>query len=524
MVQGNSQTTLTIDSAYDWIGYMAWSPVSGDAAGYGGSGSSVWGTGALIAFFDPTGTNTLTIQPNTNTYAPGVDYWVNANGSGANNMDASFYVQNDSLEGQTLTFNGTCLTNNLVSPYTSVAFIKEFDASYNIINEDEVTPVAGQPFSLFLVTGTGVHIQYGFETVGPDANPNTLASLGEVVYAQQSADPQVSTPNNQGVVQGQNATFSVTASGTSPFHYQWSEINANVTNVLSNGSKYSGVTSNSLTITNVTSSDAATYLVTVTNSVGSASASAYLVVVPLVQAETNLLVDPSFESGVFDPSGNAGWSDFSGADFENTNDDYYDSSTPVTVVDGTNCLQIYAAGQYNGVYQDKPALPGQIYTASAWFLTPSSDQISGANTCFLEVQFRDAGGNLLEDYESSPVTTNFPANTWTNLSPTNLIVSPAGTVSVRFQITYYFAGVTGGSVYVDDVDLRLRAPAYTISASGSNAQITFPTVPGPTFRVLYKTNLTDPTWLLLTSVTGDGTVKTVFDPFGTRRFYIVNTQ
>lgn len=523
-VSGFSQTTLTIDSKQPWIGYMSWSPVPGDAPGYGGSGGGSWGTGALTAYFDVTGTNSLTLIPNTNTYAPGVAYWVNADGSGANNMDASFYVQNDALEGQVLVFNGNCISNSLVNPYTSVAFIKEFDNSYNIVNEDETTPVAGQPFSLFLVTGTGTHVQYGFETVGPNANPNTVGSLGQVVYQENSADPEVSTVANQAVVQGQSAVFTVAASGTAPFSYQWEQIVGTTTNVLSNGGRYTGATSNVLTIANITTADVGTYAVNVHNSIGSGSASASLLVISLAQAQTNLLIDPSFESGVFDSTGVAGWSDFSGSDFVSTNNFYYNSAVPVSVVDGTNCVQVYAAGTYNGFYQDKPALPGQVYTANVWFLTPSVDKISGNNICFLEVQFRDTNGNILVDDESPDVNTNTPADTWISFSPTSKLVSPPGTTSVRFQVTYYNGG-NGGSVYVDTADLRLRAPSTKPSVSGSNISLTFPTVAGPTYQVLYKAHLTDSSWTLLTSVAGDGKTHTVSDPTSLgARFYVVNTQ
>jgi hypothetical protein len=43
--------------------------------------------------------------------------------------------------------------------------------------------------------------------------------------------------------------------------------------------------------------------------------------------------------------------------------------------------------------------------------------------------------------------------------------------------------------------------------------------------VLYKTNLTDATWKVLSSVTGDGTVKSVSNPIGAKtRFHTVNTE
>lgn len=522
----NSQTTLTIDSARPWVGYMVWSALPGDAAGYGGNngGGQAWGTGALTAAFDPTGTNTLTLIPNTNCYSASNPYWANADGSGANNMSASFYVQNDALEGQGVTFSGMCLTNTLVSPYTNVIFIKEFNSGYGVINQTYATPVTGQPFSLFLQTGSGTHVQYGFTTTGPDANAATVSSLGEVVFAENSADPKVSAVTGQAAVQGQSATFNVTASGTAPFSYQWAQITGGTTNVLSNGGRYSGATTNSLTISNVALSDAGIYTVTVTNAVGTGSASAPLTVVSLAQAQTNLLVNPSFESGVFDTTGKAGWVNFSGSVFANPSGFYYNSTTPVSVLDGTNCLQVYASGAYDGVYQERPALPGQVYTAFVWFLTPASDQISGSNTCFLEVQFHDTNGTTLADFESPVVNTNTPTATWIQFSPTNRIVSPAGTAAVHFQITYHNTG-SGGSVYVDAADLRLRAPMTTVAKSGANFNLTFPTVPGPTYQVFYKTNLTDPSWTFLTSVVGDGNPHTVPDPIGaTNRFYIVNTQ
>jgi hypothetical protein len=44
------------------------------------------------------------------------------------------------------------------------------------------------------------------------------------------------------------------------------------------------------------------------------------------------------------------------------------------------------------------------------------------------------------------------------------------------------------------------------------------------YRVLYKNNVTDPSWTLLTTVAGDGTVKTLSDALGTgQRVYSVET-
>jgi hypothetical protein len=58
--------------------------------------------------------------------------------------------------------------------------------------------------------------------------------------------------------------------------------------------------------------------------------------------------------------------------------------------------------------------------------------------------------------------------------------------------------------------------------SGSNTLISFPTQPGVVYRVFYRTDLTTGNWTLLTTVLGDGTVKSASDSSSDRqRFYKV---
>jgi hypothetical protein len=98
-------------------------------------------------------------------------------------------VQDDTLAGQNVTFTGLVLGNSLVSPYISSIFIKDFVPDFSSSTSVSV-PVSSGLFSLSLVTAAGHHIQYGFETIGPNARLDEVAGLG---FAQITAVPEPST-------------------------------------------------------------------------------------------------------------------------------------------------------------------------------------------------------------------------------------------------------------------------------------------------------------------------------------------
>ena len=539
--QSQAQTTVTTDSTQTWIGYMNVFGINSDQTpNYGayqfGSG---WGTADLRAFF--IGTNCAVLTPNINCYNPADAYWVNSDGTPNKWMDASFYVQNDALAGQTITFTGKVLTNTLTGAASSVAFIKDFAPDYSYSTPVTANLVAGQTFTITLTTSAGHHIQYGYETQAPVTSP-TNTTAGSVAIAVNTADPTIAGPNNLSLVEGQNAVFTVTPKGTYPFSYQWQQITSTATNILTDGGRISGATTGTLTISGVTLADAGSYYVTVSNTHGTAAAPGLLSVTPLAQVQTNLLVDPGFENGSFVSTPITGWVNFNGAAEQNVDDYYYGSITPISVYQGTNTVQIYAygPGSYSGFYQDTAVVPGHVYTANGEFLTSAWDPISGQNSCYLEVQFRDASDNVLVDYRSASVTASFPQDTWINLSATNeyandfvtvlghpqYLVAPANAAKVRTQVTYATdSNNSGGSVYVDMLDLKLQEPVVKAAISGANVQLSFPTIYGVKYNVLYKAKLTDASWSVLTTVTGDGTVKAVSDSkSAAARLYIVNTQ
>ena len=112
----------------------------------------------------------------------------------------------------------------------------------------------------------------------------TTAAAGAPVIA---AQPVAASANVGG-----GATFGVTASGVGPFAYQWKK----------NGENIAGATGATLTLANVTSADAASYSVVVTNATGSTtSAAVSLAVNPVVAVNPGRLVNLSLLTALTGP-------------------------------------------------------------------------------------------------------------------------------------------------------------------------------------------------------------------------------
>ncbi|MGP8198207.1 MAG: hypothetical protein ACLQU4_01735 [Limisphaerales bacterium] len=181
-----SQVTVTMNTApFDTaaVGYMSWTPNPADNPPTdGGYGSSGWGLSALPAVFSG---STLTLSPNVNVYdSPSDPYWVNPDGSGANIMDAAVYVEvgGGAYANEQVTFWYYVNANTLSGGYTADAFIKDFGPGYSYNGEVTGTMTPGWNSVVYTLTGNnaGEIVQYGFEVIGPDANPATVAAYGNV--------------------------------------------------------------------------------------------------------------------------------------------------------------------------------------------------------------------------------------------------------------------------------------------------------------------------------------------------------
>jgi MYXO-CTERM domain-containing protein len=194
VVNLNAQT-VTVDPSTLTTGFMNVFSVAGPGYGLAGAGGyqfgSSWGTADLVSSFSGT---TLTLAPNT--IGDASSYWYTpAGGPGAVGnkiMDANLYNETTGIyTGQILTFTANVLSSTLLAPgninaigngWTSVAFIKDFASDYSS-SVSVTAPLVNGVFSISLATvnDPARHIQYGFETIGPDVWVTDAGQFGTVI-------------------------------------------------------------------------------------------------------------------------------------------------------------------------------------------------------------------------------------------------------------------------------------------------------------------------------------------------------
>jgi hypothetical protein len=180
--------------ANNYGGFSRWNPqgfmnvfdLPEDGGGY--QFGSPWGTADLTAVFS---NGNIILGPNT-LWPASDTYWVKPNGCPNKIMDATYYTQDDSLVGTIINFDGFCVSNTLgTAPcdgyqYTSQAFIKIFNSDFSgLLAVAAADLITGTPFNLTLDSNIpgAAHIQYGFETIGPNADPATVSDLGNVIIS-----------------------------------------------------------------------------------------------------------------------------------------------------------------------------------------------------------------------------------------------------------------------------------------------------------------------------------------------------
>ena len=167
-----------------WNSYMNVFETPANGGGFVfGSG---WGIADLNTSFNDVA-ETMTFSPNT-IGDPNPFWYTPAGGPGAAGnkvMEANAYYEvNGAYAGQTVTFQGTILSNTLTSAHQGIIFVKDFAPDYSSVVTSSIPMTAGA-FSLSLNTipDPARHVQWGFQVKGVCVWFTDVAQFGNVVIS-----------------------------------------------------------------------------------------------------------------------------------------------------------------------------------------------------------------------------------------------------------------------------------------------------------------------------------------------------
>lgn len=126
-------------------------------------------------------------------------------------------------------------------------------------------PIGGAVASTYSIAGTQASDAGNYTVVVTNSVGSTTSNAATLSINAQAIAPTITTqPTSATVVLGSSVTFSVVASGSAPFTYQWKK----------NGTAIDNATSATLSLSNVQATDGGSYTVTVANAGGSVESSA----------------------------------------------------------------------------------------------------------------------------------------------------------------------------------------------------------------------------------------------------------
>jgi hypothetical protein len=213
---------------------------------------------------------TITLQPKSQTNGVGTKVTFTVTATGTAPLSYQWQVGTNLV---------TATVTNVLSGVTNVVTVT------NLVNGENISGATTTNLTIKNVqTTNGGYYQVIVTNYGGSAT-SSVASLtvlsSPVIFVQ---------PIGQTNAVGSNASFTVTAIGTVPLHYQWW---VNGTNLVKNGSHkngpiFSGATTTNLTIKNVQMTNSGSYTVVVTNIAGSVTSSNAVLTVTNIPPEITL--------------------------------------------------------------------------------------------------------------------------------------------------------------------------------------------------------------------------------------------
>lgn len=233
------------------------------------------------------------------------------------------------------------------------------------------TPATGNTFF-----GSGLVTQNLALQVGPDGNLyyinryNTSAGIWKIIYTNNNAPAITNHPLSQTVTAGQPVTFSVSASGSTPFSYQWRK----------NGTNITGANAATYSIGSTAPGDAGQYACQVSNTFGTALSNAATLTVESFNAKPSATILTPGAGTLF-----------------RAGDTIYYSGSATDPEDGTLPASAFAweveIHHNNNHYHPGPVLPSGSKSGS--FVISRTDHTDA--TIFYRIKLSVHDGNGLED-------------------------------------------------------------------------------------------------------------------------------
>jgi hypothetical protein len=186
-----SANSVTVATSQAWNGYVNAFNVSDDSYAFGFS----YGAADLRATATAT---SMTLEPNIAIWtaeATNADWFDQGAATQTANkyIEASSYIEDNTLAGSDLTFTGNVSVSDLGSEYTVVAFVKALDpnAGYATVVNNTADISSTGDFTASATAAelaSGYIIQYGFAVTGPLADPADT-TLGSVVIGENAPPP-----------------------------------------------------------------------------------------------------------------------------------------------------------------------------------------------------------------------------------------------------------------------------------------------------------------------------------------------